>query len=72
VRGDFLFCWYWWNCWGERWLFVLLILVELLRWEMIVCFVDISGIVEVRGDYLFCWYWWNCWQSLLYFLFIIS
>jgi hypothetical protein len=30
-------CWYWWNCWpllfkleGERWLFVLLILVELL------------------------------------------
>jgi hypothetical protein len=28
----------------------LLILVELLRWEVIVCFVDIGGIVEVRGD----------------------
>jgi len=37
VIGDCLFCWYWWNCWpslfkleGERWKFVLLILVELL------------------------------------------
>jgi hypothetical protein len=28
----------------------------LLRWEVIVCFVDIGGIVEVRGDCLFCWY----------------
>ena len=56
VRGDCLFCWYWWNCWGERWLFVLLILVELLRWEVIVHFVDIGGIVEVRDDCLICWY----------------
>jgi hypothetical protein len=37
-RKFYLFCWYWWNWWpslfkrslGESWLFVLLILVELM------------------------------------------
>jgi hypothetical protein len=42
------------------------ILVELLTitvLEVIVCFVDIGGIVDhhcFRGDCLFCIYWWNC------------
>jgi hypothetical protein len=35
----------------ERWLLVLLILVEQLT-------------IIVRGDCSFCWYWWNCWPSL--------
>ena len=49
-----------------------------LRWEVIVCFVDIGGIddhyclsllfcvqwVKMRGDCLFWWYWWNWWPSL--------
>jgi hypothetical protein len=37
MRGDCMFCW------DERWLYVL------LRWEMIVCFV------EMRGDCMLCW-----------------
>jgi hypothetical protein len=49
-----------------------------LRWEMIVCFVDIGGIddhdclnfpfcvqwVKMKSDCLFCWYWWNWWPLL--------
>ena len=114
MRSDCLFCWYWWNwwpllfklsflCWvsyDERWLFVLLILVELmtitvlsflfmfseLRWEVIVCFVDIGEIddhyclnfllcvqwVKMRGDCLFCWYRWNWWPLLFKLSFLCS
>jgi hypothetical protein len=55
-----------------------LVLFSGLRWEVIVCFVDIGGIddhyclsflvcvqwVKVRGDCLICWYWWNWWPLL--------
>ena len=54
--------------WGERWLFVLLILVELLTITVLTffCFVDIGEIVDRHcfNFLLFCWYWWNCWPSL--------
>ena len=42
MRGDCLFCWYWWNWWPL--LFKLSFLFSELRWEVIVCFVDIGGI----------------------------
>ena len=62
------------------WLFVFLILVELLTVivyiniviQVTVRFVDIVRIVDRHclykychtGNCSFCWYWWNCWPSL--------
>ena len=84
MRGDCLFCWYVWNWWGLLFKLSFFMFSE-LRWEVIVYFVDISGIedhycliflsgvqwVKMRGDCLFCWYWWNWWPLLckLSFLF---
>ena len=76
MRGDCLSCLYWWNWWPL--LFKLSFLFSELRWEVIVCFVDIGGIddhyclnflfcvqwAKMRGDCLFCWYWWNWWPLL--------
>ena len=84
MRGDCLFCWYWWNWWPL--LFKLSFLFSELRWEVIVCFVDIGGIddhyclnflfcvqwVKMRGDCLFCWYWWNWWPLLFKLSFLCS
>ena len=42
MRGDCLLCWYWWNWWPL--LSKLSILLSELRWEVIVCYVDIDGI----------------------------
>jgi hypothetical protein len=65
------FCWYWWNGWPSL---------------FIVCFVDISGIVDhhcllfvllilvelltITVYCLFCWYWWNYWPSLFIVCFV--
>jgi hypothetical protein len=43
MRGDCLFCWYWWNWWPLLFKLSFFVFSE-LRWEVIVCFVDISGI----------------------------
>ena len=53
--------------WCEWWLFVLLILVELMT--ITVCFVDIGGIDDHYC--LFCWYWWNCWPSRFKLSFVL-
>jgi hypothetical protein len=44
-----------------------------LRWEVIVHFVDIDGIVDHHCLYflLFCWHWWNCWSSLFILSFVL-
>ena len=44
-----------------------------LRQEVLVCFVDIGGIVDHHclNFVLFCWYWRNCWPSLLKLSFVL-
>ena len=70
MRGDCLFCWYWWNCDHHC-----LNLKDrgscLFCWYWWNCWPDIGGIVDhhclnlkVRGSCLFCWYWWNCWPDI--------
>ena len=43
MRGDCLLCWYWWNWWPLLFKLFFFVFSE-LRWEVIVCFVDIDGI----------------------------
>jgi hypothetical protein len=61
--------------WDERWLFILLTLMELLIITVYAffCFVDIGGIVDHHCLYflLFCWHWWNCWSSLFKLSFVL-
>jgi hypothetical protein len=53
MRGDCLFCWYWWN-WLPL-LFKLSFLFSELRWKVIVCYVDIGGIDDHYClNFLFC------------------
>ena len=77
MKGDCLFCWYWWNWWPLLCKLSFFVSNE-LRWEVIVCCVDIGGIddhyclhflfcvqwVKIRDACLFCWYWWNWWPLL--------
>ena len=46
VRDDCLFCWYWWNYWPS-------VFIHFFRWEMIICFVDIGGIIDHQCLYTF-------------------
>jgi hypothetical protein len=52
----------------ERWLLVLLILVELLtiieRLSFVLLILVELLTIIVRGDRSFCWNWWNYWPSL--------
>ena len=54
MRGDCLFCWYWWNWWPLLFKLSFFVFSE-LRWEVIVCFVDIGGIDDHYClNFLFC------------------
>ena len=46
MRDDCLFCWYWWNYWPS-------VFIHFFRWEMIICFVDIGGIIDHQCLYTF-------------------
>ena len=52
---------------------VLFHILNKFRWEVIVRFVDIGGIVDHHclNFVLFCWYWWNCWPSLFKLCFVL-
>ena len=75
LKGSCLFYWFWRHCWPSlfKLSFVLLILVALLSWKVVVCFVDIGGIVDHHclNCLLFCWYWWKCWLSLFKLSFVL-
>ena len=84
MRGDCLLCWYWWNWLPLLFKLSFLVFSE-LRWEVIVCYVDIGGIdyhyclsflfcvqwVKMRSDYLLCWYRWNWWPLLFKLSFLV-
>ena len=84
MRSDYLLCWYRWNWWPLLFKLSFLVFIE-LRWEVLVCFVDIGGIddhycvnflfcvqwVNTKGDYLLCWYWLNWWPLLFKLSFLV-
>ena len=71
-RGLLILCQ---RIWGERWLFVLLILMKWLTITVysFVCFLDIGLIVDHHclRFLLYCWYWWNAWPSLFTVSFVL-
>jgi hypothetical protein len=71
MRGDCLFCCYWWNWWPLLFKLSFFVFSE-LRWEVIVCFVDI-GWIDDHSVYLleqtFMWCNWPLYvRNYLYLL----